>query len=835
MPQTTIWEKISKCCLCALIFLAPIMFLPWTADPVGINKQAAVAFLAILGFVFWLAKTLSEGKLVWPKSLIAPAVGLFVIVSGVSAYLSAFSLDSFYDLFGRIDNFPSLLTFALIFFLASVLLRTGDYILKSIWVFLSSAILLAVFQMLHFLSGSLFGAFLLPWDFSRVIDFNSVGTANALAIFFGLALITAVIMLASQMFAGKSKIILYVAAALFLAHVILIGFWPVWFGLVLAMIFLISYRFISELHLAKTKGASEFSIKKLSLPIAVFVIAFLLLLAKPPIGNFLNFAVEIKPTYDATMEIAGKVADQSWRGAFLGSGPGTFVNDYLSHRSASLNATNLWLLTFNQGSAFWPTILATGGYLGTAAFALLILAFIWTAFRAAAKKFKETPVDVAVKDGQSLELGVIFGVSGGLFLLILLFLYPFNYTLGIAWFFAMAVLVASAAGSKKNGWSVISILTSPQRALIVSLAIILLMTFSAYVFYFEAKNYIAEIYYGRALALSGDVEKIDDSINNLGRAVNLNPNKSGFLRALAQVFLIQIGKTVNQKPSETLTQTQIQAQLQTAIANAVNSAQAAAQLDKENFYNLWTQGSVYENIILFADGADKQAVQSYEEAFKRNPQSPSVQLDIARTHLAAADRTDLTLSALAQAEKKDEEKEAALKQEKEALLNSGKAALEKSIALKSDYVPAHYLFSQLYERTGDTAKAIEKAQDAKKFAPGDLGALFQLGRLYYNDNQLEKAQAEFEESVAVNPDYSNGRYFLGLVYDKRGFKNKAVAEFEKIKELNPDNKEVAQILENLKAGNPALHNMGQQPVPPAPPTEPAPESEPKSEIMPKTK
>src|SRR3989338_1118889 len=109
------------------------------------------------------------------------------------------------------------------------------------------------------------------------------------------------------------------------------------------------------------------------------------------------------------------------------------------------------------------------------------------------------------------------------------------------------------------------------------------MTFSAYVFYFEAKNYIAEIYYGRALALSGDVEKIDDSINNLGRAVNLNPNKSGFLRALAQVFLIQIGKTVNQKPSETLTQTQIQAQLQTAIANAVNSAQAAAQLDKENY------------------------------------------------------------------------------------------------------------------------------------------------------------------------------------------------------------------------------------------------------------
>ena len=87
--------------------------------------------------------------------------------------------------------------------------------------------------------------------------------------------------------------------------------------------------------------------------------------------------------------------------------------------------------------------------------------------------------------------------------------------------------------------------------------------------------------------------------------------------------------------------------------------------------------------------------------------------------------------------------------------------------------------------------------------------------MYYNDNQLDKAQSELERAVSLDENYSNARYFLGLIYDKKSEKNLAIEQFEKIKALNPDNAEVPKILANLRAGKAALEGI----VPSQPPTE----------------
>jgi len=89
----------------------------------------------------------------------------------------------------------------------------------------------------------------------------------------------------------------------------------------------------------------------------------------------------------------------------------------------------------------------------------------------------------------------------------------------------------------------------------------------------------------------------------------------------------------------------------------------------------------------------------------------------------------------------------------------------------------------------------------------DVGALFQLGFLYYKNSQFDESKQVFERTVQLSPNYSNARYFLGLIYDRNGDKTSALAQFAQIESLNPDNSEVKQILANLKANKPALFGI----------------------------
>jgi hypothetical protein len=56
---------------------------------------------------------------------------------------------------------------------------------------------------------------------------------------------------------------------------------------------------------------------------------------------------------------------------------------------------------------------------------------------------------------------------------------------------------------------------------------------------------------------------------------------------------------------------------------------------------------------------------------------------------------------------------------------------------------------------------------------------------------------------------------LGLIYDRKGDGPRAIQQFEEIEKFNPDNQEIKRILQNLRAGKPALEGI----VPPAEPPE----------------
>ncbi|MEK7085023.1 MAG: tetratricopeptide repeat protein, partial [Patescibacteria group bacterium] len=139
-------------------------------------------------------------------------------------------------------------------------------------------------------------------------------------------------------------------------------------------------------------------------------------------------------------------------------------------------------------------------------------------------------------------------------------------------------------------------------------------------------------------------------------------------------------------------------------------------------------------------------------------------------------------------------------------------ALEEAIRMKPDYAAAHFRLAQIAIIKGNVEDAILNTERAALSAPDDIGILFQLGMLYYQQNRYREARQILERAVHINTNYSNARYFLGLIYASEGERTRAVEQFELIQALNPDNREIKTILANLQNGREPLAGITPPPL-----------------------
>lgn len=95
-----------------------------------------------------------------------------------------------------------------------------------------------------------------------------------------------------------------------------------------------------------------------------------------------------------------------------------------------------------------------------------------------------------------------------------------------------------------------------------------------------------------------------------------------------------------------------------------------------------------------------------------------------------------------------------------------------------------------YFRLGRTEDAAAELQKAAQIAPDDPRVLFQLGGVYVEMNDLDKASAALEKGLATRSDLSDPIVFeatvtLGAVYFAQGKNPDAAAQFEKALAANP--------------------------------------------------
>ena len=219
MKQTL--TKISKICLYLTVFLIPLFFLPWTANVLDFPKQVLLLLLVFLSLIFWLISSLIEGKINLNFNWFNWLVLLFLAVLGISTYFSFYPYGSFWGLPLDISqSFVTGLALVLFYFLVVNIFKRNE-IFNLLFVFIVSGFLAGIFGILQ-----IFRQFIFPFDFSRIISFNTIGSVNSLAIFSAtlLPLLSVLIFVAK----GIKRILLIFFGISLLVLLFITNFWVAW-------------------------------------------------------------------------------------------------------------------------------------------------------------------------------------------------------------------------------------------------------------------------------------------------------------------------------------------------------------------------------------------------------------------------------------------------------------------------------------------------------------------------------------------------------------------------------------------------------------------------------
>lgn len=841
------FEYGAKIVLTVLMAMLPLWVLPL---PVGLElgREISLTVLILAAFVLWLLSILTRGSARFYSSIITWAGGLLVLVFGVSTFFSKAPLISLMYGDTAAETFSLLLAGIILMVTAAGVLRSEDDAKTPLYVLiLANAVagLLSIYQLLF--SKSLLTA-ILPFPLGQ--DFNVIGTMNGKAIFDVVVFVMALGLVFSPSFERAKSWVRYAVFAslgIFMINLMLIHFWGAWITLLAAVIVAFGLLFMSIRYGTQDRDRRQgrgFD-WRYSLTVLLIALAVVMLAVKTPFLQQ-DLPAEVSPNFGSTWDIGAAVMKEGQKQLFLGSGPATFSLDWSSYRNPDINKTPFWGLRFNQGSSWVSTMMPTVGLLGLLAF----LGFLAVSFAVFLRGLLLDPANSRHMLASSIFLGYVALAAAS-------FMYPATITFVLCFFLFAGFLLAQIArpayrldedmmqaeemdaeadtaalrllfspdedegGHKipsgmddmddhmrEAGWFDIVRHTfsfeNPWTVFVSSLVVIFLLALSVAGAYMEIGRARAAMIAdaGQQLLNKGETDK---AVDQFERAVAYE-DKNYRLHAM---LVAARSRQVYQLIQKAIGGQNVQQDFQAAVSKAIQSSQRSIELYPGNSVIWRAQGALYEMLIPFIPGSEKLTFDSYGKAATLDPINPSVFVDLGRSYLVYADRVQLAGAQLKSSEKEQ------FQREREKALELAMDALKKAANLKGDLAAAHFLMTQAAIRQGDLNTAIQSSENAKATAPFDIGIAFQLGLLYYQGGQLDKAQAEFERAVSLNANYSNARYFLGVIYDKKRDKDKAIQQFEHVLAFNPDNQEVKNILANLKAGRGAFEGI----VPPNPPPE----------------
>ena len=584
---TNIFEKITKYSIYLLVFLLPLLFLPWTFDYLDFNKQALLMGAIFISLFAWIVKSLVLGRVTLNISKLNILVGLLLLVYLISSIFSVFKYGS---LWGwpqpAYESLITMVCFCLAYFLISTTFSKSE-VFYTLVILSFSFLCFGTYGILQLL-----GIYIFDFDFVNNIYFNTVGSVGILGLLCAMLLPLFIIFL---IIAKKWWKVLYaINIALALLILLLINYTYLWWLVFLFACFLTFFWILKR---------DMFDGKWMFLPTFFIVLPLFFIIFNPQISFLKNKPLEITLSASTNAAVAIKTLDHF---PLFGSGPGTFAYDFLKNNKGDLNSTSLWNLQFNLGFSKFLTTLVTAGVLGI---------FAWLALQGYAlfcgiKKIMGKKHEERKGNNLPILLGVVL-------VLVVQFAGVFFFNSSITFEFIYFIFIGLLAVLLRKNHTTYLLKPSSLLTLLATFIFTMVVIFGAGLLILEFKRYVANVNYTSAVVLvaKGDV---DEGQKLLQKATNLD-GADLYFRQLSQIYLLKIKNIVKSDPSPSK---EITDQLRALFANAINSAKMATDINPNDANNWSFRGNVYQNLIDLIDDADKWALKSYDSAIALSPGNP---------------------------------------------------------------------------------------------------------------------------------------------------------------------------------------------------------------------
>lgn len=133
-------------------------------------------------------------------------------------------------------------------------------------------------------------------------------------------------------------------------------------------------------------------------------------------------------------------------------------------------------------------------------------------------------------------------------------------------------------------------------------------------------------------------------------------------------------------------------------------------------------------------------------------------------------------------------------------------SLEATVTAKPDDFQSWVQLGHLYFDTSQYDKAISAYTTSLKYHSGDANLLTDLGVMYRRTSQPEKAIEMFEKAQAMDPQHQPSRFNEGIVrfYDLKDTEG-AIASWEELLTINPDatagnGQKIREFVDQIKSG-----------------------------------
>lgn len=776
-PKKNVLSKIPYFILLVMVFLVPIFFVPVASISIQFGTSLLFAFCVIVSVIVYIISGLMSGSLDLPKpsKYIIGFTAIVPIVYTLAGISNGFSRMAFFGYTFDISTVGFILLGFAYLFLVSLIFREKTAVFYSYFAFVLSSILLSLFILVRII----FGADVMSFGLFTNLTATPVGSWNNIGIFFGICAMLSLLTFQMVNTSKFMKAVLTVALLFSLFILVLVNFSVIWIILAISAFLFILYSMFSFQNDDLTPVSFSLRLRKVPVyPVLVFIISVVFVLfsgavinkeTKMQFGSYLPAKLgvlntEVRPDFETTMGIAKNTILLK---PLFGSGPNTFVNQWLAYRPDEVVSDVLWNVDFTNGIGLIPTFAVTTGIVGVLSWLLFLGYYVFLGVKSIFTRIGDPFVRYLLTSS--------FFVS--LYLWIMTFVYVPSTVVFIMTFFFTGLFFASVhlAGIIKIETKMFSL--NPRAGFVSSLIFVICFVASVSLGWGLWKNSESLWYFQKSSYAINTLGDIGASENHMLKAIEAVPNDIYF-RALVQIEVLKLNAIVSQDPKKVKPE-EIQKQFSDTLTNAIKSGMAATDVDKSNYLNWISLGQVYEavsNPALKIEGAYESAQFSYREALARNPKNPAILVLLSRSALTKGD----------------------LKVAKDYAL--------QSITQKRNYLDAYFLLSQIEVASNNIRGAIDSVVAATVIDPTNPAIFFQLGLLKYNIQDFKGAIEALEKATTMTPDYANAKYFLGLSYEATGKHAEAIKQFEDLRKTNPDSKEVEAILTNLLAGNPIFKN-----------------------------